>query len=477
MYKNQSGFTPIQIILSILVGVVVLGGIVGGVLYYSKQSNQQVQQGSCGDGVCGPAEKADLNLCPQDCEGQTVAPSAQAPSPTGQQPTNTEQINWDSPFGIFGPYETLSAQNPLKSVSKTDINSILKDIGVWVEEMPRGDNINEISKSGANIYSRIMCTGKTPPYTSDQKCKDSIRSTINQYKDTIKYWEFGTEPNGLTPPTGWKGYAKEYATDLKEAYTIVKEECPDCYVVFGGLGGVGVGATEMPGGAADFLKDALSAGAGSYFDVFEFKQHSANASDYKEIVTKLNIYSKIFSDNGVNINNKLIFIETATHDGSPNPKYNYSPGLKSQTQAQQATGLLKYYIYSISQGIDKIFWNLVYERHNFGSTGATRPDAPSIPEGSSVFDYYGLINNPDNDGDSSKKLAYYTYKKMVEVLDGSDWNNIQTIQEKDGIYIYKFTKNNKVTDYSTAFNTETKTVSGGKVTITLKDIPVFVEGN
>ena len=103
---------------------------------------------------------------------------------------------------------------------------------------------------------------------------------------------------------------------------------------------------------------------------------------------------------------------------------------------------------------------------------------------------------------------------MVEVLEGSDWNNIQTIQEKDDVYIYKFIKNGKpiwvawndnssskqitisgisssqakiteaipkyesgkdVTDYNNAFNTETKSVGSGKITITLKDKPVFVE--
>ena len=29
---------------------------------------------------------------------------------------------------------------------------------------------------------------------------------------------------------------------------------------------------------------------------------------------------------------------------------------------------------------------------------------------------------------------------MVEVLEGSDWDNIETIQEKDGVYVYKFMK-------------------------------------
>lgn len=105
-------------------------------------------------------------------------------------------------------------------------------------------------------------------------------------------------------------------------------------------------------------------------------------------------------------------------------------------------------------------------------------------------------------------------KIKVEILDGSDWNNIQTIQEKDGVYIYKFMKTGKpiwvtwndnsgskqvtisgissgsvktteavpkyesgkdVADYSTAFNTETKSVSNGKISITLGEKPVFAE--
>ncbi|MEK7850018.1 MAG: hypothetical protein AAB213_04315 [Candidatus Omnitrophota bacterium] len=38
----------------------------------------------------------------------------------------------------------------------------------------------------------------------------------------------------------------------------------------------------------------------------------------------------------------------------------------------------------------------------------------------------------------------------------------------------KYESGKDVTDYSVAFNTETKSVSGGKITITLKDKPVFV---
>ncbi|MBU4070163.1 MAG: hypothetical protein KJ646_04235, partial [Nanoarchaeota archaeon] len=135
----------------------------------------------------------------------------------------------------------------------------------------------------------------------------------------------------------------------------------------------------------------------------------------------------------------------------------------------------------------------------------------------------GLISNPsmsNQDKNHYKNLGFYTYKLMVEKLEGSDWDNIQTIQESDNVYVYKFIKNGEpvwvawwdyfddttssktisvdvgdinsvkiteavpkyesgkeVTDYNTAFNTETKTVSGGKVEIILGEIPVFVEGN
>ena len=46
-------------------------------------------------------------------------------------------------------------------------------------------------------------------------------------------------------------------------------------------------------------------------------------------------------------------------------------------------------------------------------------------------------------GNGVKKLSYYSYKKMVEVLEGSDWNNIETVRESDGIYIYKFDNQGK----------------------------------
>lgn len=72
--QTQSGFAPIQIILSILAGTIVLGSVVGGVLYFSKSKlpAEQIRQdkiqnqNKCGDGVCDSIEE-EKRTCPKDC--------------------------------------------------------------------------------------------------------------------------------------------------------------------------------------------------------------------------------------------------------------------------------------------------------------------------------------------------------------------------------------------------------------------------
>ncbi|KAF5436221.1 hypothetical protein C5S36_00880, partial [Candidatus Methanophagaceae archaeon] len=58
------------------------------------------------------------------------------------------------------------------------------------------------------------------------------------------------------------------------------------------------------------------------------------------------------------------------------------------------------------------------------------------------FDHTGLIYDGQGSNDLGlgvKKLSYYTYKLMTEKLECSNWNNIETIQESDNVYVYKGT--------------------------------------
>jgi hypothetical protein len=171
-----------------------------------------------------------------------------------------------------------------------------------------------------------------------------------------------------------------------------------------------------------------------------------------------------------------------------------------------AKHLIKTYTVSFAHDLSNIVWAQLSDGYGYADgeqfeAGLITRDSQQ-PEG-----YY-------------KNLGFYTYKLMVEKLEGSDWDNIQTIQESDNIYIYKFIKNNepiwvawwdyfddsgtsktitldvgdmdavKITeavpdaedgskidesDYPNFFKTEAKTTSGGRVEITLEESPVFVE--
>jgi hypothetical protein len=61
------------------------------------------------------------------------------------------------------------------------------------------------------------------------------------------------------------------------------------------------------------------------------------------------------------------------------------------------------------------------------------------------FDFTGLIYDgwgPYDLGPGIKKLGYFTYLKMTEILEGSNWANIQTIDtEVENVYCYSFIKN------------------------------------
>lgn len=201
-------------------------------------------------------------------------------------------------------------------------------------------------------------------------------------------------------------------------------------------------------------------------------------------------------------NTEIWILETGAYSGKP---VDMGKALIRQSEEEQASDLIKHLIYPLTFGVKKVFW------------AWAMVEGTSPIDDNDFFDNTGLIYDgvgPNDPGYGVKKLAYYTYKKMVEVLEGSDWNNIQTIQESDGVYVYKFIKNGKniwvawndnagdkdipisgitssqvkiteavpkyesgkeVVNYNTAFNTETKTVEASKITLTLKDKPVFVE--
>ncbi|MCG6552463.1 MAG: hypothetical protein L7F77_09055 [Candidatus Magnetominusculus sp. LBB02] len=325
----------------------------------------------------------------------------------------------DSPFGVLGPYEYWMSSRDV--ASKEEINRMLSDLGVkWVEEMPF--ELKNLS-GNINIYTRVgTFPGIFPPEIDYAKFEPLLKNQILSFKNRVKYYEIDTEPLGKF--SAWDGHADKYAEFMRKSYAVIKSACPECSVVLGGLPGAGVSASEKDSNGR-FLHDIMKGrgNTGKLFDVFAFKQHFHSLQDYRILKTRLDIFRRILSGYGVNISKMPIFIETAIYDGSPRSRmFNLPP----HTETDQAVGVVKTYVYALSIGISKIYWNGVMELYNFGGN----PDDP--------FNFYALVNNRKNDGNSHKKLAYYTYKKMVETLEGSDWKHIETVKDSGGVFVCKF---------------------------------------
>jgi len=380
--------------------------------------------------------------------------------------------------------------------------------------VPAGMHIlANIAPQGPVDEGRCLANSYSP--IDEQKYVAFVKAVVQRYggdsyasaglSAPIKYWQVGNEPNSV----------KSRFADLQRVtYTAIKEVCPDCMVLIGGVPG-------MPP-IADYLasfdlqyKPILDALGGNYVDVMDFHWYGNATGDYRGAKEAADHIHTVLDADGFP-EMPFWITEMGAYSGDPSSTMPSPFDYALQTEQQQALDYLKRFVYPLSIGVKKIF-------PAFGLMEGFKYD-------DSYFDHTGLIYDgwdptsvtPSDLGLGVKKLGYYTYKKMTEMLEGSDWDSIQTIQESDNVYIYKFTKNNApiyvawwdyfdepsfahgdtktisvvgvqgssvlvteavpkfstgkdVTDYATAFNTQTIVVSNGTATLSLNENPVFVE--
>jgi len=169
---------------------------------------------------------------------------------------------------------------------------------------------------------------------------------------------------------------------------------------------------------------------GKGFDIFDFHWYGKADGDYKKIKPIYEGIKEILKK--YNFNEVEIWVtEAGSYSGAP-ARSGPLGSFPFQSEKEQAADYFKRFVFSLSMGIKKLF-------PAFGLIeGFVNDDG--------YFDHTGLIydgRGSDDLGWGVKKLSYYTYKKMTEVLEGSDWESIETVQEKDDIYIYKFNKSGK----------------------------------
>jgi hypothetical protein len=324
---------------------------------------------------------------------------------------------------------------------------------------------------------------------NDAPCSTPIR---------IKNYQFVHELGDVTHDY-WRNHPDQYAEIFETIYSSMKAACSDCVLYMP----VPILEDMIP--EQNYFATVLGYLQGKGITDIGFDYHTWSMTNPPSYVTKGEDYVR----NGDYIAKIKSIVGRAGFNGSNIISAESGMAGTLDMERDQAGYVVRMYLYSLSKGQKKVFWTTTSEYSHY---------ADNV-----IFAHTGLIHNPLNaDGLSHKKLAYYAYKKMAELIEGSDWGGMQTIQESNDVKVYKLMKNGRpvyvawwdyydnplyipgstkqaiiygitgsavklteavplgnsgldVADYTTAFHTEELAVSNGSVTLRLGENPVFVE--
>ncbi len=310
-----------------------------------------------------------------------------------------------------------------------------------------------------------------------------------------KFWQAGNE---VDVDPYWRKHPAYYEEFLNLVYLKTKAACPECQVILGSSMRRGLDPEESV-----FLQN-LSNDAVP-FDIIDIHLFGQMNRDHFERFAR---DMRTVADN-IYHGKPIWMSETATYSDQP-LKANGKP-YPAQSELLQATELLKRYVYFASAGVDKVFWDYLYET-TFGS----------VPDG--YWWYTGLVydgQGSQDKGDHVKKLGYFTYKQMVRKLSPTSGHPVES-RPAANVYLYRYllpagsgrplfvawwdwfneagtTKDvrlyvgplgevkvteaipavltgQEVGDFETAFTTYTATVDAdGYINITLGKRPVYIE--
>lgn len=432
----------------------------------------------------------------------------------------------DSPFGIMAAFDPTT----LTTISASDkivwAGEKFRDLGAkwsrgagektfWGTNEPvlgagydwstSDDVLKKVYQNGGENFNMVVIISSQRvkggssdiPSADEQYFINYVKAFVERYDgdgtadyDTIikvKYWQMSNEPF----PNHWEdagGTIDGYVRFAELTHNAIKEADPDAKII---LGTFQFQTNEQ----IDKLNEVISKSAIKNKKLFDYADTHfwESGNNYKIPLVDA---KKIFDDNGYSDIGYMTL--------------EFGTTVRRATEKDQANYLIKGFVSNMAQGFTLINWNNLVEWNAFGGNP------------NSIYNYMGLIADGIN-GDpipaGTKRLSYYTYKKMVEVLEGSDWKNIATIQEQNGIHIYKFTKpfdgaqckpvwvawndssvtrtitisgissdrvkateavpkyesGKDVADYTTAFQTDTLVVTNGAAALTLGQRPVFIE--
>jgi hypothetical protein len=234
----------------------------------------------------------------------------------------------------------------------------------------------------------------------------------------IRYWQIGNEENGSW---GTSCSPEEFARRVQIIAVGIRQACPDCTVVMGGL----LDRPEMGDWALEpYLRQFLAAGGGEWIDVYTFHYYGLaqphprlpSAQTYRtgeELVGKMR---RVLAKFGYQ-DRPIWCSETSTYSGRVGEIF--------QSEEEQAADLVKRFVLLYSLGVEKTFWTFLVEPRYEGT-------------GVGFFDQAGLIYDgfgPYDRGVGVKKLSFFAYRELAARLREAE---LIGLWEEEGVSWFRF---------------------------------------
>ena len=256
---------------------------------------------------------------------------------------------------------------------------------------------------------------------------DAPPSPVTGRPLVMRYIEIFNEVQGFAHMN-----STEYAPWLREGYLAVKQGNQNAKVLLGAVHypeDFPEAEDIMGQSVEDFINAMLTRENQKYYDIFSFHIYQKDDSEVKAAIDYMR---------GLGVTKPIWITETATF-------ISLVPCNDLAWRDDMARGVVKRYTQALANDVEKVFWFAFVKLPTVEETSAGL-----ACEVGSDFNLGGLgwdypkPEEPDKTPFSQKfhpRPAYFTYQKMTETLEGSDWDNIEKISEGvDDIYIYKFTK-------------------------------------
>ncbi len=257
----------------------------------------------------------------------------------------------------------------------------------------------------------------------ESKFGDFVRTSVKRYSEPnsqvhlnrpIQDWQILNEPDFQS--NDWEGYTRLYDIAAKA----VKEACPTCKVAPGGLS-----RFQEPTVFDNFYKPMLEQLRGRNVDIFDIHVLS-KAEGWQEAARDCFGKVKQTLQTSGFTNTEIWVTETGTYSGAPK-QFRGNGTWPYQSEKVQAGDLVKRFSLLLGLGAKKVFWAFGM-REGFENDGTW-------------FDNFGLIYDGrfDHDlGRDLKKLSFYSYKKLIEILGGCDFSKTTERKDASGATVVTF---------------------------------------